>query len=80
MQGKPKRPRDTNQLAKLIVDLTVGDQIEPEAGNGKDADAAESGRKGGRIGGKRRMEALTPEERKAMALAAATARWSKRKS
>ena len=27
---KPKRPRDANQLAKMIVDLTTGDETEPE--------------------------------------------------
>jgi hypothetical protein len=26
----PKRPRDVNQLAKMIVDLTTGDATEPE--------------------------------------------------
>ena len=80
MQGIPKRPRDTNQLAKLIVDLTVGDEVEPNPNEGKDPEAVESGRKGGKVGGKRRMASLTPQERKAMGLAAATARWSKRKA
>ncbi len=27
---KPKRPRDMNRLAKMIVDLTIGDATEPE--------------------------------------------------
>jgi hypothetical protein len=36
--------------------------------------------RGGRIGGKSRMENLTPEERKALAKKAAEARWSKEKS
>jgi hypothetical protein len=29
MAKKPKRPRDPNQLAKLIVDLVTGDVTEP---------------------------------------------------
>jgi len=36
------------------------------------------GRKGGKIGGKRSLETLTSEERRARALLAAKARWAKR--
>ena len=28
---KPKRPRDTNQLAKFIVDLATGEALDPPA-------------------------------------------------
>jgi hypothetical protein len=38
---------------------------------------AEMGRRGGQIGGKRRLETMTPEQRKASAQAAITARWDK---
>lgn len=38
---------------------------------------AEMGRRGGKIGGKRRMETMTPERRSQVALKAAKARWSK---
>ena len=38
---------------------------------------AEMGRKGGRIGGKRRAERLTPQQRREAASAAARARWGK---
>ena len=38
---------------------------------------AQIGRKGGKIGGKRRMETMTPEERSERALVAAKARWAK---
>jgi len=37
------------------------------------------GKKGGKIGGKRSMETMTPEDRKWRALQAAKARWAKRK-
>lgn len=37
------------------------------------------GQKGGKIGGKKRTEALTPEERSASAANAAKARWAKAK-
>jgi len=37
------------------------------------------GRKGGRIGGKRSLVTLTPEERQQRALLAAKTRWAKKK-
>lgn len=40
---------------------------------------AEMGRRGGKIGGKRRLETLTPEQRRELALKAARKRWEKRK-
>ncbi len=75
---KPKRPRDPNQLAKLIVDITTGeapDDSTDAAGEGKDPAAVSRGRKGGKKGGKARAEALTPEERSEIAKKAAAARW-----
>ncbi len=39
---------------------------------------AEMGRKGGRIGGKRRLETLSPERRKEIASQAAKTRWAKK--
>jgi hypothetical protein len=41
---------------------------------------AKLGAKGGRIGGKRRLETLTQEQRSAIALRAVRARWQKEKS
>jgi hypothetical protein len=38
---------------------------------------AQMGRKGGKIGGKRRMETMTAEQRSQIALKAAKARWAK---
>jgi hypothetical protein len=40
---------------------------------------AEIGRKGGRIGGKRRLVTMTAEERRQVASGAAKARWAKAK-
>jgi hypothetical protein len=40
---------------------------------------AEMGRKGGKIGGKRRLETLTPEKRRELALKAAKARWGRKR-
>ncbi len=80
---KPKRPRDANQLAKFIVDLTTGDAQEeipptPEE-QGKDPAAVALGRKGGLVGGRARAAKMTPEERSKAAKKAAEARWNKEK-
>jgi hypothetical protein len=40
---------------------------------------AEMGRKGGRIGGKRRLDTMSARERSKVAKLAARARWSKKK-
>ena len=49
--SKPKRPRDTNQLAKFIVDIATGDVEVPKNGDSKDPAAVVLGRKGGLKGG-----------------------------
>lgn len=77
MSAKPKRPRDTNQLAKAIVDLTTGDAEEENPNEGKDPAAVALGRKGGLKGGKARAKKLTAEERSEIARIAADARWKK---
>jgi len=75
--ANPKRPRDPNQLAKLIADLAVGDAKELHPDSAKNPDAIARGRKGGAQGGKKRMSALTAEERRELALRAAATRWKK---
>jgi hypothetical protein len=70
--AKPKRPRDVNQLAKLIVDLSTGDATER-----KESVRAKSGRAGGVKGGKTRMAQLSDEDRAKLAQKAAQARWKK---
>jgi hypothetical protein len=75
-----KRPRDPNQLTKLIVDIATG-QVEdreptPEE-QGKDPAAVARGRKGGLKGGKARGESMTAEERSASAKKAVRARWQR---
>ena len=72
--GTPKRPRDTNQLGKLVVDLATGEA--DEAGRESDV-LAERGRKGGVKGGPARAAALTPERRREIARKAAAKRWEK---
>lgn len=74
---KPKRPRDTNQLAKFIVDLATGEaQDTPPPADGKDPAAVALGRKGGLKGGAARAKKLTALERSEIAKKAAKARWS----
>jgi hypothetical protein len=81
MAKHPKRPRDTNQLAKLMVDILTG-QVEdreptPEE-QGKDPSAVALGRKGGLKGGMARAKSMTNEERRASAKKAIHARWAKK--
>ncbi len=70
----PKRPRDTNQLAKMIVDIATGeiDEVEPEL-----SAKAKAGQLGGLKGGKARAETLSPERRKEIAKKGAEAKWIK---
>lgn len=66
-EKKPKRPRDANQLAKLVSDIATG-EAEDQQGNDGATDR-------GSAGGKARAEKLTPEERSAIAKRAAEKRW-----
>lgn len=75
--SKPPRPRDTNQRAKLIVDLATGQVEETDPNEGKNPAAVELGRLGGKKGGKARAEKLSPEQRVEISKKAAAVRWSK---
>lgn len=77
MATKPKRPRDINQLAKLIVGIATGETEEKNLDAGKNPKKVSSGRKGGKKGGITRMEQLTDEQRIELAKRAAAARWGK---
>lgn len=80
MAKTPKRPRDPNQLAKLIVDIVTGEiPVEPKssADEGKDPAAVALGRKGGLKGGKARADSLSAKKRSEIARLAAQARWKK---
>lgn len=68
---KPKRPRDTNQLAKRIVDLATGEHEDSRASR----PVSEFARAGGLKGGQARARSLSPERRSEIARAAARARW-----
>jgi len=70
-----KRPRDPNQLGKLIVDLATGEADESSLDHGKNPAAVELGRRGGLKGGRARADKLSAQERSEMARKAAQARW-----
>jgi hypothetical protein len=75
MQKYPKRPRDPNQLGKLIVDISVGEADDsknmPDQ-SGKDPAAMALGKKGG----KARAAKLSAKQKSFIAKKAANARWS----
>lgn len=75
---RPRRPRDPNQLAKLIVDMATGEAPrDPEPTS--ETPATQARRRGGRKGGRVRARKLSPKRRLAIAKKAARARWSGRK-
>ena len=74
----PRRLRDPNQLAKLIVDIATGHappEALPKTDDGKNPAAVMLGRLGGLKGGKARAKKLSATKRKAIAKKAAAARW-----
>lgn len=72
------RPRDPNQLAKLIADIATGDKADPlVTDDGRDLAAVLLGRRGGLKGGKARAARLSADRRSEIARAAAQARWGK---
>ncbi len=76
--SNPKRPKDSNQLAKLVVDIATGEVERPEdKPTGKNVAAVELGRLGGLKGGRSRADKLTAEKRSEIAKKASKARWSK---
>jgi hypothetical protein len=75
MTSKSKRPRDPNQLAKLIVDMATGNAPRDALEGGKNPAAVALGRLGGLKGGNARAKALSPKKRAEIARNAARTRW-----
>lgn len=74
------RPRDPNQLAKMMVDIASGETDDRLfTDDGRDLAAVLLGRRGGLKGGRARAESLSPEARRDIARRAAAARWGKKK-
>ena len=77
--SKPKRPRDPNVRAKLIVDIATGEVEDENPDEGKNPHAVALGRLGGQKGSPARAKKLSTKRRKEIAKKAAAARWGKRK-
>ena len=78
MSKRPTRPKDSNQLAKLMVEIATGEVSDsPAKDDARDPEAVVLGRKGGLKGGAARAKALTPEQRAEIARTAAAARWKR---
>jgi hypothetical protein len=76
MTDHRKRPRDPNQLAKLIVDIATGeveDRPSTPEEQGKDPAAAALGRKGGQA----RAKSMSAKKRVEIAKRAAAKRWGR---
>jgi hypothetical protein len=68
MQKRSRMPKDTNQLAALVVKMATGQPVEPEPEEPpKDALAVELGRRGGLKGGKERWKGVPKEKRTILA-------------
>jgi hypothetical protein len=76
MLKRSRMPRDTNQLAKMIVDISTGNAPPEPAAPAKNPAAVALGKLGGIKGGAARAKALSPAKRKAIAKKAAAKRWS----
>ena len=77
MTSTPKRPRDPNQRAKLIVEIATGEVEDENPDEGKDPEAIERGKRGGKTGGPARAASMSAERRREIARKAAEARWNK---
>ena len=79
MATHPPRPRDPNQLAKLIVDIATGEVQDQDPNEGKNPAAVALGRLGGLKGGRARAQKLTVQQKQKIARMAAEVRWSNKK-
>jgi hypothetical protein len=73
-----KNLKDPNQIAAAVVALSTS-QEPPTDSALLSKIMAEMGRKGGKIGGKRRLETMTAKERSQAAKKAARTRWKAKK-
>lgn len=83
--SKPKRTgtaHDFTVIARRVVEQAIGEKLDGSPLDDKDAGknpaAVALGKLGGAKGGKARAAALSPAKRKAIAKAAAAARWLKK--
>lgn len=74
-KAKQKQSSDVNQLSHRLALESTDEQLPTKAQISRLM--AQLGKKGGKIGGKRRLETMTSAERRAVAIKAAKARWDK---
>jgi hypothetical protein len=80
MQKRSRMPRATNQLAHKVLQIAIGDDVEPEKpDDGKNPAAVALGKLGGKKGGKARWQGVSPRQRSLLARKAALVRWNKRR-
>ena len=77
-RARTKRPRDANQLAKLVVEIATG-ELDESTLDGKNPAAVALGRLGGKKGGVARAASLTPRQRAEAARHAARTRWARQR-
>lgn len=73
-----RRPKDFNQLAKLIVDMSTGQAPKDEPPREKNPAAVALGKLGAKKGGHARAAKLSAKKRSAIAKKAARSRWAKK--
>jgi hypothetical protein len=78
---KQRWPADVNEVAYQLIQRATGQDKPAQQPTQSEISRvmAELGRRGGKKGGKRRLETMTPEERHQIALKAARTRWRKHK-
>lgn len=69
-----KRPRDLNQLAKLVVDIASGEAEDTVSESKRNPNR--KGRAGGIKGGRARAKSLSADKRSEIAKKAAKTRWT----
>jgi hypothetical protein len=79
-----RRPTDINQIAHSLVEKTtyepeVAPEPIPQVPASISQYMAAIGKKGGKIGGKRRLDTVSAKKRKKIASDAAKARWEKKR-
>lgn len=79
MPNRSSKQKDTQQLARSVLDAIVPDAEPQEAQHKKNPAAVALGRLGGLKGGKARAASLTKKRRSEIAKKAAMTRWSAQK-
>lgn len=79
-RNKRERPKDINQIAHHLVELSTTESDKTPIPPPTISEYMSTiGRKGGKIGGKRRMETMSAKQRRSIAKRAAEARWESTK-